>query len=327
MDLTARGRNPEVGITAHDATISFRVLASGATVEDAERAMAPTLATSRERFGSLILGEGTADLPEAVFAELQRTGSTLSTAESCTGGLIAHKLTAIAGVSPHYPGGVTWSAGYANEAKSVLLGLDPALIREYGAVSEQVAAAMAVGVRNRLYADIGLSVTGVAGPSGGTAIKPVGHRLSRSGDGSRRVDPSPRHRTGTTSARDPKSCDQARAQLGSFGTELRRTRRTVNMASFGRKRVVRDADSPREFVRSTGPGRSMGRAVGLVRSRPSVGRQRINDYLSDVAPVRVGVSPPPTGRTTVTVLAGFWAARCWKSTSTKRPGFRSSTRK
>lgn len=171
LDLTARGRNPEVGITAHDATISFRVSAAGDTQEQAEQLLAPTLAIIRERFAELIVGEGPNDVPEAVFAELRRTGCTLATAESCTGGLIARRLTRIPGVSASFPGGVV---SYANSAKEELLGVDEDLIRTHGAVSPEVAAAMATGVRDRLKASLGLSITGVAGPSGGTAEKPVG---------------------------------------------------------------------------------------------------------------------------------------------------------
>lgn len=171
LDLTARGRNPEVGITAHEATISFRISAEGATKEEAEAAIEPTVALIRERFDHLILGEGTADVPEAVFAQLERTGAKLATAESCTGGLIAHMITAIPNVSPYYPGGVV---SYANEAKVDMLGVDAGLIDQHGAVSEQVAAAMATGVRSRFKADYGLSVTGIAGPTGGTPEKPVG---------------------------------------------------------------------------------------------------------------------------------------------------------
>jgi nicotinamide-nucleotide amidase len=166
-----RGRNPEVGITAHDATISFRISASGATRDEAERLLAPTLVTIRERFATLIVGEEADDVPDAVFAQLARTGSTLATAESCTGGLIAHHLTRIAGVSAHFLGGVV---SYANAAKVDLLGVSSRLLAEHGAVSPEVAAAMATGVRERLKADLGLAVTGIAGPSGGTLEKPVG---------------------------------------------------------------------------------------------------------------------------------------------------------
>ncbi len=171
FDLTARDRNPEVGITAHEATISFRVAAEGSTPEEAERVMGPTLALIRERFGPLIIGEGSDDLPESVVSLLTRTGSTLATAESCTGGLIARMITAVPGVSPYYPGGVV---GYADRAKVDLLGVDPSLFEAHGAVSPEVAAAMATGVRARLGAELGLSVTGIAGPTGGSPEKPIG---------------------------------------------------------------------------------------------------------------------------------------------------------
>jgi nicotinamide-nucleotide amidase len=171
LDLTARGRVPEVGITASDATISFRVTAEGADEAEARRLMEPTLALIRARFGPLIVCEGSEDVADAVVAQLARTGATLATAESCTGGLIAHLITAIAGVSPYYLGGVV---SYANEAKVALLGVPPALLEAQGAVSPEVARAMAEGVRQRLGAEIGLSVTGIAGPTGGTSDKPVG---------------------------------------------------------------------------------------------------------------------------------------------------------
>lgn len=171
LDLTARGRRPEVGITASDATISFRVVGDGATEAEAARALEPTLALIRERFGDLIVGEGDVDVPEALVAELERTGSTIATAESCTGGLIAQRITAIAGVSPYFPGGVV---SYANEAKTDLLGVPPELIAAHGAVSAEVAEAMADGVRRRFGTTIGLAVTGIAGPTGGSPEKPVG---------------------------------------------------------------------------------------------------------------------------------------------------------
>jgi nicotinamide-nucleotide amidase len=171
LDLTARGRRPEVGITVHDATISFRVSADAADESEALAAIEPTLELIRSRFGDLVVGEEGQDVAEALVAQLARTGMTLATAESCTGGLIAHRLTAISGVSAYYPGGVV---SYANEAKVELLGVPADLIATHGAVSQQVAEAMARGVRDRLHADIGLSVTGVAGPTGGSAEKPVG---------------------------------------------------------------------------------------------------------------------------------------------------------
>jgi nicotinamide-nucleotide amidase len=171
LDLTARGRSPEVGITAHEATISFRIVGEGVTDEEALRQTEPTAAVIYERYGDLVLGEGTTDVPEAVAAQLERTGATLATAESCTGGLIAHMITAIAGVSPYFLGGVV---SYSNQAKCSLLDVPSELIAEFGAVSPQVAEAMARGARTRFGSDLAISATGVAGPTGGTAEKPVG---------------------------------------------------------------------------------------------------------------------------------------------------------
>jgi len=171
FDLTARGRIPEVGITAHDGTISFRIIGWGDSPEEAELMIQPTADVIYERFGTLVVGEGNDDVGEGLVAQLARTGATLATAESCTGGLIAHLLTAIAGVSVYYQGGVV---SYANLAKSTLLGISPQLIDSHGAVSPEVAAAMAEGVRSCLAADIGISTTGIAGPGGGSPEKPVG---------------------------------------------------------------------------------------------------------------------------------------------------------
>jgi nicotinamide-nucleotide amidase len=172
LDLTARGRRPEVGITAHDATISFRVSCDGATEEEALRAIEPTLALIRQRFGDLIVGEGEGhDVPEALAELLLAQGRTIALAESCTGGLIAARLTAIAGISASFLGGVV---AYANEAKTALLGVPGELLARHGAVSAEVAEAMAAGARRRVGADLGLSVTGIAGPGGGTPEKPVG---------------------------------------------------------------------------------------------------------------------------------------------------------
>jgi nicotinamide-nucleotide amidase len=171
MDLTVRGRVPEVGITASEATISFRISAEAATEEDALRLIEPTAQLIYERFGNLVLGEGTVDVAEALAFQLDRTGSTLATAESCTGGLIARMITAVPGISASYLGGVVT---YANSAKTELLGVPVEMLAAHGAVSPEVAAAMAEGVRMRLGTTIGISSTGVAGPGGGTPEKPVG---------------------------------------------------------------------------------------------------------------------------------------------------------
>ncbi len=108
---------------------------------------------------------------ETVFARLLARQATLATAESCSGGLIAHRLTSIAGISEVYLGGVV---AYSNALKTALLRVAPAVLNEHGAVSEPVARQMAEGVRELTGADYGVGVTGIAGPGGGTPEKPVG---------------------------------------------------------------------------------------------------------------------------------------------------------
>ena len=102
---------------------------------------------------------------------LQSQGKVLATAESCSGGLIGHKITSVPGSSNYFTGGVI---AYSNDLKESLLGVEPSLLEEHGAVSSAVAKAMADGIRHKTAADIGLSVTGIAGPTGGTPDKPVG---------------------------------------------------------------------------------------------------------------------------------------------------------
>ncbi len=104
--------------------------------------------------------------------ELRKHGLRLAVAESCTGGLVGHRITNIPGSSTYYMGSVT---AYAYEAKVRLLGVQWSSLEKYGAVSKEVALEMAIGVRRTFAADIGLSVTGIAGPGGGTPKKPVGY--------------------------------------------------------------------------------------------------------------------------------------------------------
>lgn len=104
-------------------------------------------------------------------ALLRDRGLTLATAESCTGGLVAHLITSVSGSSFYYLGGFVT---YSNEAKEALLGVQRETLFTHGAVSEETALEMARGARERLDADIGIATTGIAGPTGGTAEKPVG---------------------------------------------------------------------------------------------------------------------------------------------------------
>ncbi|HBQ29043.1 MAG TPA: hypothetical protein DD719_06610 [Desulfotomaculum sp.] len=108
---------------------------------------------------------------EAVARILAVKRITLAVAESCTGGLIAVLLTDVAGSSQYFLGGIV---AYANLVKEKVLGVSAEILQTYGAVSEQTAMAMAYGVKNLLEANVGLSVTGIAGPEGGSLLKPVG---------------------------------------------------------------------------------------------------------------------------------------------------------
>lgn len=161
-------RNPAVGITASSGLLTVRVAASGA---DAARLLDADLAALRPLLGDDLVCEGEAPFQEVVVERLRARGLTIACAESCTAGMVASALGDVPGVSAVLLGGVV---AYANESKIRDLGVPPGLIAEHGAVSEPVAVAMARGVVQRFGAQIGVSVTGVAGPDGGTADKPVG---------------------------------------------------------------------------------------------------------------------------------------------------------
>jgi nicotinamide-nucleotide amidase len=125
----------------------------------------------RERLGRHLFAEDERPVEELVLAACRERGLSLAAAESCTGGLVASRLTAVAGASDVFRGGVV---AYSNEVKSSELGVSEALLTSFGAVSAEVAAAMADGIRRQLESDVAVSVTGIAGPGGGTADKPVG---------------------------------------------------------------------------------------------------------------------------------------------------------
>lgn len=171
LDLTARGRDPEVGITASDATISFRITGAGEDEFEALAAIEPTAREIYRRFGELIVGEGADDVVHGMARELERTGLTIAAAESCTGGMIAERITSVLGASRFFPGGIV---SYAESIKSGVLGVPVALIEEHTAVSAEVAAAMASNVRARFRADLGVSATGYASPGEGVPAEMVG---------------------------------------------------------------------------------------------------------------------------------------------------------
>ena len=151
--------------------VRLRLTAKGDDAERVRLDLDRSAGAVRARLGSRIFGEDRDTLEGRVGALLVEQGLTLAVAESCTGGAISARLTAEAGASRFLLGGVV---AYCNGVKTTLLGVDPATLEQEGAVSEAVAKQMATGVRERLGADVGLSTTGIAGPSGGTPDKPVG---------------------------------------------------------------------------------------------------------------------------------------------------------
>ena len=170
-DLMARDANPKVGTTAKGGIISIRIVATGQTPADTDAAAENTANEIRHRLGELIFGQDEQTLASVVGDALKDCGMTLATAESCTGGMIGQMMTETPGASGYFLGGIV---AYANSAKTAMLNVPAEVIESHGAVSEQVADAMARGAREKFGADFALSVTGIAGPDGGSDDKPVG---------------------------------------------------------------------------------------------------------------------------------------------------------
>ena len=155
--------NPTMAPYAKECDCLLQVTAKAGSEAEAEAMMAPVIAHVKERLGDFVYGTDVECLEEAVFPLLKDKGLTFATAESCTGGEIAKRFTDIPGASSVFLGG---AVVYTNEVKARLLGLDPEMIEEKGAVSREVAVALAEQVRRLTSADIGIGVTGLAGPDG-----------------------------------------------------------------------------------------------------------------------------------------------------------------
>jgi nicotinamide-nucleotide amidase len=170
-DLMTPGRNPTVGTTAELGVIGVRINAVGDTAEAADVLLDETEAEVRSRLGNAVFGRESDTLASVVGTRLAARDETLSTAESCTGGLIAKMLTDVPGSSEYYVGG---AVTYSNELKKRLLGVPAEMLAAAGAVSPAVARAMAKGAQRAFSTTYALATTGIAGPTGATPDKPVG---------------------------------------------------------------------------------------------------------------------------------------------------------
>ncbi len=160
-----------IGIYVSNSIITVRLTAYGDTEAAAKTRVLPLLDTMRQRLQHLIYAEAELSLAEVVVAQLKQNQLTLSTVESCTGGAVAAEITSVSGASAVFIGGVV---SYSNEEKIRQLGVSEVTLAQFGAVSPETAREMVLGLTARTQSDIGVAITGIAGPTGGTAEKPVG---------------------------------------------------------------------------------------------------------------------------------------------------------
>ena len=170
--LIPKGASVDLGMLASPMGVLVSLTTKGNPSAKKNRDLLQKLANdTRARLSDWLFAEGRDSMEEVVGRELTTRGLMLAVAESCTGGLIGHRLTQVAGSSAYVDRGAVC---YSNRAKTEMLGVPAELIAQHGAVSKEVAAAMACGIRQRANVSVGLSVTGIAGPGGGTETKPVG---------------------------------------------------------------------------------------------------------------------------------------------------------
>jgi len=170
-DIFVESRNPTVAILAHQTEIEIRLTSKAENKEKAIDLINDVKKIIYERLGENIYGEDEETIEEKVSCVLKEKKLTISTAESCTSGLLAYRLTNIPGSSLYFLGGVNV---YSNDSKINVLGVKEEIIKKYGAVSEECAIDMALNCRKKFNTDIAMAITGIAGPDGGTANKPVG---------------------------------------------------------------------------------------------------------------------------------------------------------
>ena len=170
-DTMLRLKNPTLAPYAKSGEVRLRVTAMAETDGEAETMMAPVIAEVRSKLGNCVYGIDTDTLENTVFGLLKQQNLTLAAAESCTGGLLSKRVTDLPGASQVYLGG---AVTYAVPSKSAILGVPADLIASHGVVSAEVAAAMARGVRERFGSDLGIGITGIAGPDTDESGLPVG---------------------------------------------------------------------------------------------------------------------------------------------------------
>jgi len=170
-ELMTDTRGCSMALLATGGEVHIKITAEGENESDSERILAELSQAIQAKLGKHIFAYDDETLPERVGALLLQQGKKLAVAESCTGGLLGSFITDVAGSSAYFWGGIM---SYSNEAKMRLLEVQPGTLDEYGAVSSQTADEMARGILKVSGADLGLSITGIAGPDGGTDEKPVG---------------------------------------------------------------------------------------------------------------------------------------------------------
>mgnify|MGYP001321886423 FL=1 len=170
-DMFESYENPSIGILAHDTEIELRVTAKAENGVKADEMINKVKLEIKKRLGDNLYGENEETIHGLLAKALTAEKLTISTAESCTSGIIAAGLTKTPGSSSYYRGGIN---AYSNDVKTGVLGVDSVIIKEYGAVSQECACDMAVKCAELFRTDCAISVTGIAGPDGGTAEKPVG---------------------------------------------------------------------------------------------------------------------------------------------------------
>lgn len=170
-NLMQRDQNPTIGTTVSNGIVSVRIRSEFPTTTEADQQLANAMQHVESHLGTIVFGNNEDTLQQDLVKRLSEKQATVATAESCTGGLIGKLITDIAGSSNVYAGG--WVT-YSNKMKTAQLGVAENLFIEHGAVSEPVAIAMARGALERSGADLAISITGIAGPGGGSDEKPVG---------------------------------------------------------------------------------------------------------------------------------------------------------